>query len=418
MTPRPDDDAPRRVPWWRSDEPSHALAPARGPGARRDFGTTWWGRAWLEALEHRARLDPNRLGRGKSYARRGSVLEHTVEPGLVSAVVQGSRRDPYSVTVRTKVFSDDEWDAVIDVVSAQVGRVAALVDGELPPEVVDDVRAAGLELLPSAGDVLLSCTCPDFANPCKHAAAVCYLLADELDADPFALLQLRGRGRPELLAALRERRTASSPAEVVRRERVRGVPAKQAYARTDRPEIPRAPLPPARPGVPAVVLALDPPAEIDAHGLIALATDAARRAWELAAGDGDGGLTLSRDEDMARHAARVLGTTDLADLAHRARIPARTLTTWAIAWREAGAAGLAVTREPVDVDPSAMDEARRALEHALPGTPVTIEANRATAGRTQLRLGEDALWYLFLMQFNDWTLTAPPATTPDTLLQA
>jgi hypothetical protein len=65
-----------------------------------------------------------------------------------------------------------------------------------------------------------------------------------------------------------------------------------------------------------------------------------------------------------------------------------------------------------------MDEARRALEQAVPGTAVTIEANRATAGRTQLRLGEDALWYLFLMQFNDWTLTAPPATTPDTLLQA
>jgi hypothetical protein len=277
--------------------------------------------------------------------------------------------------------------------------------------VVDDVRAAGLELLPSSGDIQLSCSCPDFANPCKHAAAVCYLLADELDADPFALLQLRGRGRSELLAALRERR--KTPGEVVRRERVPGIPAKQAYARTDRPEIPRAPLPAAKPGVPAVVLALDPPAEIDAHGLIALATDATRRAWELAAGDGDGGLTLSRDEDLARHASRVLGTTDLADLAHRAGIAARTLTTWAIAWREAGAAGLAITREPVDVDPAAMDEARRALGSAV---PVSIEANRATAGRTQLRLGADGLWYLFRMQFNDWTLVAPPAATPESLL--
>lgn len=415
ITPPGDDEAPRRVPWWLSREPSHALPPARGPGARRDFGTTWWGRAWLEALEHRARLDPNRLGRGKSYARRGSVLEHSVEPGLVSASVQGSRRDPYAVSVRTTVFSDAEWNAVLDVVSAQVGRVAALVDGELPPEVVDDVRAAGLELLPSWGDIMLKCSCPDFANPCKHTSAVCYLLADELDADPFILLLLRGRGRSELLTALRERRTASTPGQVVRRERARGIPAKKAYARTGRPGIPRAPLPPAKPGVPAVVLALDPPAEIDAHGLIALATDATRRAWELAAGDGDGGLMLSRDEDLARHASRVLGTIDLADLAHRARIPARTLTTWAIAWREAGAAGLAVTREPVDVDPSAMDEARRALGSVV---PVTVEANRATAGRTQLRLGTDGLWYLFSMQFNDWTLVAPPAATAESLLQS
>lgn len=399
----------------RGDEPSHALPAAKGPGARRGFGTTWWGKAWLDALEHQARLDPNRLGRGKSYARRGSVLDHTVEPGLVTATVQGSRLKPYEVTVRTNVFTDADWDAVADIVSAQVGRVAALLDGELPPEVVDDVRSAGLELLPTADDIRLVCSCPDHANPCKHAAAVCYLLADELDSDPFTLLQLRGRGRSELLAALRHRRTASAPGEgAPRRKRVPGgVPAKKAYERTDRPEIPRAPLPPPKPGVPAVVLALDPPPGIDAHGLVALATDAARRAWELASGDGDGGLSLTRGEDLARHAARLLGTTGLADLAHRAGIPSRTLTSWALAWRVAGAPGLAVAREPVEVDPEAMTEARAALEAADPNTPVTIRGNRATSGRTQLRLGADNLWYLFDKQFNDWTLTAAGTTTPE-----
>ena len=414
--PRPREE--RRERFWRGDEPSHALPAAKGPGARRGFGTTWWGKAWLDALEHQARLDPNRLGRGKSYARRGSVREHTVEPGLVTASVQGSRLKPYEVTVRTNVFTDADWDAVADIVSAQVGRVAALLDGELPPEVVDDVRSAGLDLLPTAGDIKLACTCPDHANPCKHAAAVCYLLADELDADPFTLLQLRGRGRSELLAALRHRRTASAPGEDgPRRKRVPGVPAKKAYARTDRPEIPRAPLPPARPGVPAVVLALDPPPGIDPHGLVALATDAARRAWELASGDGDGGLSLSRGEDLARHAARLLGTTGLADLARRAAIPSRTLTSWALAWRVAGAPGLAVAREPVEVDPDAMTEARAALEAADPSTPVSVRGNRATSGRTQLRLGADDLWYLFDKQFNDWTLTTPGATTPDSLLR-
>ena len=416
----PEVSAPReegRERFWRRDEPSHALPAATGPGARRGFGTTWWGKAWLDALEHQARLDPNRLGRGKSYARRGSVREHTIEPGLVTASVQGSRLKPYQVTVTTNVFTDADWDAVADIVSAQVGRVAALLDGELPPEVVDDVRSAGLELLPAAGDIRLACTCPDHANPCKHAAAVCYLLADELDADPFTLLQLRGRGRSELLAALRHRRAASAPGEgAPRRKRVSGVPAKKAYARTDRPDIPRAPLPPAKPGVPAVVLALDPPPGIDAHGLVALATDAARRAWELASGDGDGGLSLTRGEDLARHAARLLGTTGLADLAHRAGIPSRTLTSWALAWRVAGAPGLAVTREPVEVDPEAMAEARDALAAADPDTPVSVRGNRATSGRTQLRLGADDLWYLFDKQFNDWTLTRPGAASPDAQL--
>src|SRR5207244_1033907 len=81
------------------------------------------GEAWLEALEHRARLDPGRLSRGRSYARRGSVLELTVSPGEVEAAVQGSRVTPYQVTVRIRAFSADEWNAVLDIVSAQIGRV-------------------------------------------------------------------------------------------------------------------------------------------------------------------------------------------------------------------------------------------------------------------------------------------------------
>ncbi len=397
--------------WWRTSGPSHALPAARGPGARRGFGTTWWGKAWLDALEHQARLDPNRLGRGRSYARRGSVREHEIDTGAVRALVQGSRLEPYRVTVRTAVFDDAQWEALVDVVAAQVGRVAALLDGELPPEVVDDVRAAGLELLPGAGDVTLECSCPDRANPCKHAAAVCYLIADTLDADPFALLLLRGRRRSELLAQLRARRTTAAAAAPT--QRVIGVVAKEAYARA-RAELPRPPLPPAQPHRATGVLALDPPAAtgIDARGLVALADDAARRAWDLAAGDGDGGLALTRDEDLSRRAAGLLGSPGLVHLAHLADMPARTLTSWAVAWREGGAGGLAVARETVSVPAGAMDEACAAFGDV----PVVVRANRATAGRAQLRLGADGQWYLFSKQFNDWMLTGPPAPDPATLL--
>src|SRR5262245_33856102 len=313
-----------RVPWqgWRRKGEDAGLPAARGPGSRRSFGATWWGRAWLEALEHRARLDPGRLSRGRSYARRGSVLDLTVSPGSVEAVVQGSRVTPYQVTVRIRAFSSAEWDAVLEVVSAQIGRVAALLDGGLPPEVVDDVQAAALAALPGAGEVHTNCSCPDFAVPCKHSAAVCYLVADALDDDPFALLLLRGRRKDELLSALRSRRTTTdAPA---RTPPPPGVPAIAAFApymtpapAAGRVPVPVPPRPMGAPGQPAAVRVLDPPRSsgVDVRDLLVLAADAARRAWELASGDGDGGLGLTFQQDLARRAALVLGTPELADLA-------------------------------------------------------------------------------------------------------
>ncbi|MFG1621607.1 SWIM zinc finger family protein [Kribbella sp. NPDC049227] len=464
-----------RVPWqgWRRSGEDAGLPAAKGPGSRRPFGATWWGRAWLEALEHRARLDPGRLSRGRSYARRGSVLELTVSPGSVDAVVQGSRVTPYQVTVRIRAFSSAEWDAVLEVVSSQIGRVAALLDGELPPEVVDDARAAGLDLLPGAGEVLTNCSCPDFAVPCKHSAAVCYLVTDALDDDPFALLLLRGRRKDELLNTLRSRRTGPSPATPPRTPPSPGIPAIAAFAKSFAPPapdpattdvsgsairdaatgdrsgratpdptdasgraaaratsarsgqatssagasggvpVPVPPRPMGSPGSPAAVQALDPPRSsgVDVRDLIALATDAARRAWEFASGDGDAGLRLTSDQDLARRASHLLGTPELADLAHRAGVPARQLTSWAVAWREGGPGGLSATVDtPTTIDEAALAEAAQ----ALPGA--TIEANRVTAGKTQLRLGPDALWYRFDQHFNDWTLTRPPSPDPQDLL--
>ncbi|MGW6199782.1 SWIM zinc finger family protein [Kribbella sp. NPDC055110] len=428
-----------RAPWqgWRRKGEDAGLPAAKGTGSRRSFGATWWGRAWLEALEQRARLDPGRLSRGRSYARRGSVLELMVSPGEVEAAVQGSRVTPYQVTVRIRAFSAAEWDAVLDVVSTQIGRVAALLDGELPPEVVEDVRAAGLDLLPGAGEVLTNCSCPDFAVPCKHSAAVCYLVADALDDDPFALLLLRGRRKDELLTALRSRRGGTTSAPVApRTPPPAGIPAIAAFARHMQPvdpssggdddgldagvrggagvgavPVPAPPRPLGAPGVPAAVKVLDPPRSsgVDVRDLVALATDAARRAWELASGDTNQPITF--EQDLARRAADLLGTPELADLAHRAGLPARQLTTWATAWRQAGPGGLAVTvDDPHEVDPEALSEALEALPKA------TTEANRVTSGKLQLRLGRDNLWYRFAKSFNDWTLTHPPAPSPQDLL--
>jgi transposase-like protein len=277
---------------------------------------------------------------------------------------------------------------------------------------VDDVREAGLDLLPGAGEVLTNCNCPDFAVPCKHSAAVCYLVADALDDDPFALLLLRGRRKDELLETLRSRRGGAASAAVApRTPPPAGIPARAAFSAGGVVPMPVPPRPLNAPGVPVAVKVLDPPRSsgVDVRDLIALATDAARRAWELASGDAD--LDLTYEQDLARRAADALGTPELADLAHRAGISARQLTTWATAWRHGGRGGLAVaTDAPHDVDPETLTDAMS----ALPGA--TVEANRVTAGKLQLRLGKDNLWYRFDNSFNDWTLTRPPSPDPRDLL--
>ena len=213
---------------------------------RRVFGTTWWGKAWTDALQRRARLDANRLPRGRTYARHDRVQDIELSPGEINARVQGSRPEPYTVRVHIRRFSDDEWNVVLDAITARAAHTAALLDGELDPGIVEDARAVGVELLPTAGEVVPRCSCPDRAIPCKHSAAVCYLVADELDADPFALLRLRGRSRDEILAELRRRRAAgasprpSPPLSVPDVDR--GVPAGESWSRV----LGRLPRPPAR----------------------------------------------------------------------------------------------------------------------------------------------------------------------------
>lgn len=193
------------------------IPPAAPRPRRRDFGVTWWGAEWLASLERAATLDPVRLPRGRTYVRSGAVGETTVRPGGATAEVFGTRPDPYRVRVTVPTFDAAGWDRILDTIGRRAGHSAALLDGELPPDVADDAASAGLPLLPGPRDLTVSCTCPDRAIPCKHAAAVCYVLADAMDADPFALLLLRGMGRDEVLAALRARRRPSvgSPADPV-----------------------------------------------------------------------------------------------------------------------------------------------------------------------------------------------------------
>jgi uncharacterized Zn finger protein len=388
---------------------------------RRGFGLTWWGEAWVTALEQRARLDPNRLPRGRGYARGDTVGELTIAPGEVRAAVQGRRARPYQVRVRVRVLEAGEWDRVLDAIAAQIGHAAALLDGELLPEVADDVRSAGTDLLPGPGELQPRCSCPDWADPCKHAAAVCYLVAGALDADPFSLLLLRGRRREEVLAALRARRR-SADVTMAAPDRPRpatdpGVDARAAYRRSPAP-LPAPPLPPPRPGQPSV-LPVDPPPGVGLRpeDLLALAADAAARAFQLATGSGDGGLSLDLEADLARRAAGLLGTgRGLAALAASANMPSRELLRWAVTWQQAGRGGLDALRTTWQPPATDVAEGRAALDRLVGQGAVRAWRNRLTQGRLQLRLGANGLWYRFVRSGGDWVLDGPPSPEPDALL--
>lgn len=379
---------------------------------RRTFGNTWWGAAWVEALEERARLDPNRLPRGRTYARKGSVSNLAVAVGEVTARVQGSRAVPYRVTIHMRAFTEEQWENLLGMVGSRLGHVAALLDGELPGELAEDARATGADLLPGPGDLRPKCSCPDSANPCKHVAAVYYLVADEVDVDPFVLFLLRGRPREAVLAELRARRApAKAPGKRVRAPAAPGVDPKRAYTRRIAALPPR----PAIPGTvgPPAVLDVDPPHRTgwSSDTFAELAADAAARAWELLVMGPEHAVELSFEEDLARRAATG-GPDEVADFADAAQVPARDLAVWAQAWREAGRGGMAVIREVWKPGTAPLAQARADLaESGLPGEPKTWR-NRITQGDLQLRYGRDDRWYRFVRDGEGWRLDGPSSARP------
>jgi uncharacterized Zn finger protein len=177
------------------------------------FGLTWWGQRWIGALEALGRTYANRLPRGRTYARNGSVSKLTVTAGQVTARVAGRRPTPYRVSLQIPVFTDVQWTAATHALARQLRHAAALLDGRMPEDIDETLDAVGLSLFPGPRELTTTCSCPDIANPCKHVAAVHYTLAHTFDADPFLLPTLRGRDRKVLLAGLRAARTGQAAQE-------------------------------------------------------------------------------------------------------------------------------------------------------------------------------------------------------------
>jgi uncharacterized Zn finger protein len=203
---RPIDEAavprPRPGGFFPPSRPRKVTGGIKARSKRGPIGEQWWSRRFIEVLESFGMQ--GRLTRGRNYARSGQVLSLDIGTGHVTAQVQGSRVKPYKVILTVDPLTKKQWRTVEDALAARALFRARLLAGEMPGEIEEIFAACGTPLFPrSARELSMTCSCPDWGVPCKHVAAVCYVLAEAFDDDPFGLLAWRGKGREQILAALR-----------------------------------------------------------------------------------------------------------------------------------------------------------------------------------------------------------------------
>ena len=188
-------------PYFPPSTPREVEGGIRAKSTRGRIAGTWWSTRFIEVLEQSGM--GSRLTRGRNYARRGQVLAIELTAGQVTASVQGSRARPYRVRIGVTAYGKADWARVEERLAGDAWFVAQLLGGQMPPDIEQVFDQLGLALFPAdAGDLSLDCTCPDWEVPCKHLAAVFYLLAERFDEDPFQILAWRGRDRDDLLAHL------------------------------------------------------------------------------------------------------------------------------------------------------------------------------------------------------------------------
>ncbi|MFF3331814.1 SWF or SNF family helicase [Streptomyces sp. NPDC002888] len=394
-----------------------ALPPARGQG----FAQTWWGLAWLKALEDGA-LDGQQVKTGRRLARAGAVGAVSVRPGRITAVVQDPDRSTHRADVLLDELSDEQWDRFLEMAVQRAGHVAALLDREMPPHLVEDAATAGIDLLPGMGDLEPECDC-DAWDHCGHTAALCYQVARLLDQDPFVLLLMRGRGERAVLDDLQARGTPAPP-EAPARTEAEGVDAAEAYATGEilpplpgLPELPDEPgMPPSldtearpAPGVdPAALEFLTARTATEAHRLLAEALRAQQPPLEPE-------LTASEDAVRLAAGAPEGAVTDrLAEGSGRSRAE---LGAAVRAWRHGGAVALSTLEEEWSLQGEALARARTALDGAWEQDerpPLRAKGNRWTVvgAPHQLRHSRDGRWWPYRREGGRWLPAGGPAQDP------
>jgi uncharacterized Zn finger protein len=363
---------------------------------RSTRGRSWWAQAWVQAMEDTS-LDAGQLRKGRRYANSGQVGTITISPGRIAATVY-SPEDTYESVVRVDELSADDWRRFSEQVAARSGHIAALLDGDMPHDLVEAAADAGVALLPGIGDLDPSCTCDAWELPCQHVAALCYQVAWLLDADPFVLLLLRGRTRESLLGELQE--SAPRPAEA-------GVSVADALATTpgELPDVPDLPGKVNLDDLP--VTGIEPPDGVGPAVLPLLVLDAARRARAILNALLHGRPLPARvDEwqDTIRLAADFPElTTPLTEATDK------DLALGIQAWRYGGAPGLDVLEHTWTPDPADLNRARTELQSA----GLATSNNQLTIGADiQVRLDRHGRWHPYRLIDDVWTPVGPPSTDP------
>ncbi|MFE0519731.1 SWF or SNF family helicase [Streptomyces sp. NPDC058954] len=407
------------------------LPPAHG----RAFALTWWGRAWLKALEDAA-LDSAQLKAGRRLARAGAVGAVSVRPGRITAVVRDRDRSACRADVLLSELDGEQWNRLLDLTVERAGHVAALLDRDMPPHLVEDAAAAGVELLPGMGDLEAQCDCGAWDH-CGHTAALCYQVARLLDQDPLVLLLMRGRGERALMADLQAR--SASPAagasadagmDTAEASEDAGVDAAEAYAVGGiLPSLPALPDLPAEPGTPPALDTDTPPAAgVDPDALRYLAARTAAEAHRLLAealhaGADQAGFDeeLTIAEDAVRLALGGPPEAVAERLAEGSGRDREALARATRAWDLGGAAALAVLEEEWTVSGETLTRARAALEGAWEDEErprLRSVGNRWTVvgAPVQLRLGRDGRWWPYHEERGCWVPAGGASRDPATAL--
>ncbi|MFF8807672.1 SWIM zinc finger family protein [Streptomyces omiyaensis] len=412
------------------EELTFAAAPPVRGGA---FTRTWWGRAWLQALEDTA-LDGQQVKAGRRHARAGAVGAVSVRPGRITAVVQDPDGTAYRADVLVRTLTEEEWDRLLDLAVDSAGHIAALLDHEMPPHLVEDAAAVGIDLMPGIGDLEPECGCEAWDH-CPHTAALCHQMARILDEDPFALLLMRGRGQRPVVDALQVRSAAragggtAAGAPAGAGDAPAGVSAAEAYALRDiLPPLPEVPVVAQGPGEPpSLDTETDPEPGVEPAALEFLAADTAARAHrllaELLAGRevAPAGLTVAQDAvrlAAGRPPGWVAGRLASGTGRSRAELDAATR-----AWRWGGAAALAVLEGSWTPNEEALARAAARLAEAWEeGEAPELSRSgahwTAAGARAQLRLGEDGRWWPYRRAADGWAPVGPADRDPAAALTA
>ncbi|MFH8987765.1 SWF or SNF family helicase [Streptomyces sp. NPDC017940] len=401
----------------------------------RGFAQTWWGQAWMKALEDTA-LDLAQLKNGRRLARAGSVGAVSVRPGRITAVVRDKDGTRHRSDVLLQELSDDEWDRFLGMAVERAGHIAALLDRDMPPHLLEDAAAAGVELLPGIGDLEPECDCEAWDH-CGHTAALCYQVARLLDQDPFVLLLMRGRGERRLLDELQVRSVAHLATSDTEQPEApeapqEGVTASEAYADgAVLPPLPELPALPAQPGLPpSLDTETEPAPGVDVAALGFLAARAAAEAHRLLAEALAPGhdqqpveSPLTPEEDGVRLAAAAPDSVITDRLAAGSGRDREGLARAVRAWELGGRAALAVLEEEWAPEGEALARARASLDQAWDEDerPVLRAArNRWTVvgADAQLRHGRDGRWWPYRKERGHWMPAGPAAHDPATAMAA